>query len=138
MPIQKVTSKSYRRNLATGQVNFEADTFKVALMNDSFIFNRESHSFWEDVSAWEIPLQNGYTGAYTLPSPLVSNTSAYIADFGSINITAVDGDITFKSAVMFSIITGNPIIAALILPQNKTVLQGSSYLLSNLTMIIGD
>ncbi len=138
MPIQKVTSKSYRRNLATGQINFEANTFKVALMNDSFIFNRESHSLWEDVSAWEIPLQNGYTGAYILPSPLVSNTLAYIADFGSINITAVGGDITFKSAVMFSITTGNPIIAALILPQNKTVLQGSSYLLSNLTMIIGD
>lgn len=139
MTIQKITPLNYRKSLATGKINFEADTFKIGLMTDEFIFDRALHSFWSDVSTYEILQQNGYTGVITLPSPLVTNTVNYTADFGSVLLSATGGSLVFKTVVMFdNSAVNSPLIAAIILPQNRVITAGNTYLLSNIIINIGD
>lgn len=44
-----------------------SDTFKIALMGGSFVYNKDSHATYADVSASELSTGNGYTaGGATL------------------------------------------------------------------------
>ena len=53
--------------LATGAVDFLNDTFKIALMGSGFIFNKDTHHGYTDISASELANGNGYTaGGATL------------------------------------------------------------------------
>lgn len=50
-----------------GNVKFHADQFKIALMNNSFTFNPDTHSNYSDISGSELATGNGYTaGGLTL------------------------------------------------------------------------
>ena len=53
--------------LATKQVDFSADTFKIILMQSGFTFDKDTHHAYSDVSASELANGNGYTtGGATL------------------------------------------------------------------------
>lgn len=47
--------------LATAVIDFDNDVFKIALMADGFIFNKDTHHIWGDVSGDELAAGNGYT-----------------------------------------------------------------------------
>lgn len=135
--IQKSKPKSFRQQLATGKINLESDTLKLALMNDSFIFDVNTHAFWEDVSTYEIVHQNGYLQPYSLTNPSISNFSVYSANYGHVLITASGGDIVFSSAIIYDdTATNKPIIACLLLSQEKIV--SASYSIKNIIITIGD
>ena len=46
-------------------IDFSADTFKIALMVSGFVFNKDTHHGWADVSASELATGNGYTSGGT-------------------------------------------------------------------------
>lgn len=53
--------------LAKKIIDFSADTFKIALMQTGFTFNKDTHHGYADVSASELSTANGYTaGGATL------------------------------------------------------------------------
>jgi len=47
--------------LAKKVIDFSADSFKIILMASGFVFNRDTHEGYADVSASELPTGNGYT-----------------------------------------------------------------------------
>lgn len=47
--------------LATGGINFSTDTFKIVLMQSGFVFNKDTHHQYSDISASELSTGNGYT-----------------------------------------------------------------------------
>lgn len=53
--------------LATKAIDFENDTFKIALMASGFTFDKDTHAEWADASGSELANGNGYTtGGNTL------------------------------------------------------------------------
>ena len=59
--------------LATKNVDFSADTFKIILMATGFTFNKDTHHGYADVSASELANGNGYsTGGNTLAGVAVT------------------------------------------------------------------
>lgn len=122
MAFSKFVPNNYRMLLATGGLNLVTDSMKVALMKNEYIFDSDSHSYWEDVEDQEIPLQNGYLGAYSLPLPLISNTEGLQFDYGGFLIEADGGNINFNSMIMYDdSIVNKPIVAALLLFSPRVV-----------------
>jgi len=59
--------------LFTKQIDFANDTFKVILMKTGFVFDRDTHHGYADISANELANGNGYTtGGYTLTGVTVT------------------------------------------------------------------
>lgn len=59
--------------LATGNIDFSSDTFKIILMDTGFTFNKDTHHGYADVSASELNTGNGYTaGGNTLAGVVVT------------------------------------------------------------------
>lgn len=53
--------------LATKVVDFANDTFKIILMQSGFVYNKDTHEKYADVSGSELAAGNGYTaGGNTL------------------------------------------------------------------------
>ena len=47
--------------LASKAIDFANDTFKVILMDTGFVFNKDTHHAYTNVSAYELATGNGYT-----------------------------------------------------------------------------
>lgn len=63
--------------LLDNPADMEAVTVKLALVTSGYTPNRDTHDFWDDVSASEVANGNGYsTGGVTLTSVLWSYDSA--------------------------------------------------------------
>lgn len=74
-------------------MDFSADTFKIRVMASGFVFNKDSHAVWADVSASELANGNGYvTGGNTLSG--VSVTKDDTLDRGRV----VWGNTTFTAS----------------------------------------
>ena len=59
--------------LATKQIDFSADTFKIILMATGFTFDKDTHHAYENVSGSELTAGNGYTaGGNTLAGVAVT------------------------------------------------------------------
>lgn len=67
------TANKLKYALATKQIDFAADVFKIILMADGFTFNKDTHHGYADVSASELINGNGYTtGGNTLAGVAVT------------------------------------------------------------------
>ena len=59
--------------LVKKNVDFSADTFKIILMQSGFVFNKDNHEGYANVSASELGTGNGYTaGGATLAGVVVT------------------------------------------------------------------
>jgi hypothetical protein len=59
--------------LATKAISFSADTFKIILMQSGFVFDKDAHEEYSDVSGNELATANGYTtGGNTLAGVAVT------------------------------------------------------------------
>lgn len=61
MPVVSTLSNHFKFQLASGNIDFDAHTFKIILMDDTFAFDKDAHATLADISASEIPTGNGYT-----------------------------------------------------------------------------
>jgi len=60
-------SNEIKYDLATHVIDFTLDTFKIILMADGFVYDKDAHKLYADVSASELAGGNGYaTGGNTL------------------------------------------------------------------------
>jgi hypothetical protein len=70
-------ANSAKTMLWKGQINALSDTFKMILMDQGFIFDKDNHKAYTDVSSYELPTGNGYTTggiALTLDAVTTDNT----------------------------------------------------------------
>lgn len=54
-------SNHAKYQFANKKISASADSFKIILMNSAFVFNKDTHATYADVSASEIATGNGYT-----------------------------------------------------------------------------
>lgn len=88
---------NFRVELAGGDIDFGADTFKIILMGSGFVFDPDTHDGYSDVSASELSTAYGYTaGGATLGGVAVTqNDTDDQCDitWNNISWTASGGDI---------------------------------------------
>jgi hypothetical protein len=51
----------FKFHLASGDIDFDAHTFVICLMQSGFIFNKDTHHNHADIAASELASGNGYT-----------------------------------------------------------------------------
>ncbi len=56
-----ILSNHFTFQLATGKIDFSADTFKIILMSEDFTFDKDSHATLSDVASGQIGTGYGYT-----------------------------------------------------------------------------
>lgn len=84
---------SFLQKALTKEVDWAADTIKIALVSSSYTPNQDTHDYWDDVVANEIASGSGYTtGGLTL----TSKTMTY--DSGTNVITLDAADAVWSSA----------------------------------------
>lgn len=54
-------SNHFKFQAYSGNIDFDAHTFKMALMATGFVFNKDTHATYANVSASELATANGYT-----------------------------------------------------------------------------
>jgi len=68
-----VASDKIKYLLATKQIDFANDVFKIALMTSGFTYDRVNHNNYSDISGSELSSGNGYTaGGETLAGVAVT------------------------------------------------------------------
>lgn len=61
MAITLTLSNHFKAERDRGNIDFDAHTFKIILMNTTFAFDEDAHATLADVSADELATENGYT-----------------------------------------------------------------------------
>lgn len=114
--------------IATGGVDLDTDTLKLALVTSSYTPN-VAHDEWADVSANEVATGSGYTtGGVTLANPVATNSTI---DFDDVTWTALTK--TFRYAVCYKSGSAgaltNPLLFYLLLDTTPAdvVSSGSNY-----------
>lgn len=108
--------------------DLETATVKLALATSSYTPNRDTHDFWDDVSANELANGNGYsTGGATLSNVLWSYDSAsdqVRLDFDDVSWTFTAGK-TWLYGIVYADTAGasstDPVIALLTWDTSQTV-----------------
>lgn len=98
-------------------IDFDNDSFKLALMTSSFTPNAETQTIWSGISANEITAGNGYTaGGDAVTSPTWSRaTSTVTFDFTDHVWTASGGSIAAaRYAVLYDDTVATPVVDPLI------------------------
>lgn len=94
-------------------IDGENDTFKMALMEDGFTFNRASHDVYDDVSSYEVDNGNGYTtGGNALTGNTVTKDdteNAGILSFNHTNWTMDGANLAAVGAIIYDDTVSSPV-----------------------------
>lgn len=71
MAITYTVSNHFKQQLNKGEIDFDVDTFKIILMNDTFAFDKDAHATLANVTADQLPTEGGYTQNLTTLSGVV-------------------------------------------------------------------
>jgi hypothetical protein len=86
-------SNTFKQALLIGNINGSSDTFKIILVNSSFVFNQATHHCYADVLSSELANGSGYTtGGITLGG-LVSSVDN-VSNFGRLTWSDVQWNAT--------------------------------------------
>jgi len=59
--MSSVLSNKIKYLLASKAIDFANDSFKIILMDTGFVFNKDTHHAYANISAYELATGNGYT-----------------------------------------------------------------------------
>lgn len=128
--------------LATKQVDFSTDTFKVILMNSTFSFDRDSHENLVNVNSSQLATGNGYTqnnkaltGVTIIEddtndrAQITWNNPEWTASGGSIGPTA--------SAIIYDdTVTDDPLVMHISFETTYTIVDTASFSIKNITFYV--
>lgn len=139
---------SFKTMLWKGQIAGTTDTFKIILMQEGFVFDKDTHFAYADVSAWELATGNGYTaGGQTLAgaaivTDLVENRSELT--FNNVTWTASGGVLVVSGAIILDDSTATPgddytdaIVCFLDPSGTQSIADGAAITISNI-MLTGE
>lgn len=99
------TANNYKELLALKVIDFNADVFKIILMEPGFTFSRATHEIYADVSAFELPTAYGYTaGGQILAGISIVNDpilAAAIMSWNNASWVIAGGDIQAEGAIIY-------------------------------------
>jgi len=142
MAITKTVINNYKYLLGTAGINYSSDTIKVILLNTTFVFDEVTHELLADVTANQIATNYGYTQDYAiLINPVLAtnmSTDKFEASFDDYTFEASGGDIGPFRFVAFYDDTDpdDSLIAVVNLGVDKTIVDGESYKLSDISFNI--
>jgi len=98
-------ANSFKTMLWKGQIAAGSDDFKIILLQIGFVFDKDTHNSYSDVSAYELPTANGYTIAgvtLTLDAITTDNTEDR-AEITFLNAqwTASGGSLSTVGAIVY-------------------------------------
>lgn len=134
-------SNNFVHLLAKKEIDFDADTFKVALMASGFVFNKATHDEYSDISTYELANGSGYTtGGATLGGVSVSRDD--VNNLCSItwtnpSWTANGASLTTPGAIIYDdTVTGKPVVGYEDFGGNQTTPDQSDLILTNIEVQI--
>lgn len=142
-------ANSAKTMLWKGQINASTDTFKMILMDLGFVFDKDAHSAYADVSAYELPTGNGYTAggvALTLDTITTDNTEDRCeVTFQNVQWVASGGALATVGAIIYNDSTDSvggddftdAVITWLDANGTQTVADGAALTVSNI-MLTGE
>jgi len=139
MTVIATLSNHYKAEKAKGNIDFNSDTFKGALMVSAFSFDKDTHATWPDASGEEISATGNYAQETVSVSGEVqeddANDRARI-DFDDVSYTA-SGD-SFDACGAFVIYddttADDTIVGCIDFGTDYTVTAGNSLLLQSLAL----
>ena len=91
--------------LASGAPNYNTHTFKIILMEPGFVFDKDNHEVYADVSANELPTALGYTvGGQALAGVVVTNDpvlDATTIEWNNATWAVAGGDLQASGAIIY-------------------------------------
>jgi hypothetical protein len=107
-------ANNFLEQLLKATVDFDSDTFKIILLDSSYVFDRVNDVGYADVIAHELATLYGYTaGGATLTGLVVAQddtTDAGTVDWSTVNWTASGGSLVASGAIIYDdTVTAAPI-----------------------------
>ncbi len=138
MAVVSTKSNQEKFQVMGGNIDYANDVFRIALMDDSFSFDEDAHSTFNDVIANEVAAGNGYSasGEILLSGELTKDDANDRGNmtWGDHTWTAVGGDIGPASAAIVYNDTSSEdtVIGEINFGQNITIFEGSSLKLQSI------
>jgi len=139
MAITRTVSNLFKTELGKGTVDLTSDAYKLILLEVGFVYDKDAHGTYADVSANEIATGYGYTQNTTAPAIDSAWAQDNVNDKASltwadITFTAAGGDIEdFVAAIIYDDThASNVIIGCIEFGQTISVTSGNSYTLEQL------
>jgi predicted porin len=135
-------ANNFRVELASGNIDFSSDTFKIILMGTGFVFDPDTHDLYADVSASELSTAYGYTaGGATLGGVAVTQNDVddqVDITWNNISWTASGGDIgpTCGAIIYDDTATGDVIVGFIDFAADYTESDGGVATITNITVVI--
>lgn len=139
-------ANSAKTMLWKGQIDASTDTFKMILMDIGFVFDKDNHNAYTDVSAYELPTANGYTAGgvtLTLDAITTDNTEDRCeVTFLNAQWTASGGSLATVGGIIYNDSTAvgsgddytDAVIAWFDANGTQTVADGAALTVSNITL----
>lgn len=128
--------------MASGSIDFSSDAFKIILMESGFVFDKDTHHQYSDVSGNELPTLNGYTvgGATLAGVTITENDAADRTDvtWNNVSWSASGGPIGPASgAIIYDDTDGNDSIVGYIdFLNDYTQIDGGTFTVANIAVRI--
>ena len=98
-------ANNFLEQILKKEIDFDADVFKIALVQAGFVFNRATHATYSDISASEVATAFGYIGGgATLAGVAVAQddvNNAGVVTWSNASWTAGGGNITASGAIIY-------------------------------------
>ena len=129
-------ANNFLEQLLKKEIDFDTDTFKVILMASGFVFDRDAHALYANVSASELATAYGYTvGGATLSGVSVAQddvNNAGTVSWSSASWNISGGNITSSGAIIIDdTVSGDPIIGYIDFGGDQTCLNGGVATIAN-------
>ena len=145
MAAETTNSNYYKYRLATKNINFSTDTFKMLLMPVGFAWSEDTHKTYSDVSAEQIAGTFGYTTggmAMTLKDPVTeggaidTTADTVTVNWNDVTVTANGGAITTFIGVIVYDETDGTVIFYTDLGTEVTLTDGLSFIANTISVQI--
>lgn len=136
-----ILANNFLEQILKKEIDFDADTFKIILMQSGFVFNRVTHVGYADVSSSELGTGFGYTaGGATLSGVAVAQddtNNAGVVTWSNAAWTASGGNLTASGAIIYDdTVTGDPVVGYIDFNGDQTTLDGGTATIANIKVQI--
>jgi len=135
-------ANNWKETSVYGTHNFNADAFKIILMEPGFGFDRANHEIYADVSAFELPTAYGYTaGGQALAGVAITNDAvlaAAIVAWNNASWVIAGGDLQASGAIIYDDTIAapdiDPIVGFIDFGGTLTTYNGGTFTIANIAV----